>query len=58
MKLVRVSEVKKMGIPIAPSTLYKWNHLKKYPIIFRKLGGFLFVDLDEMERIIEQSRER
>ena len=51
--LVRVSKAKKEELPIAPATLYKWHHLKRYPEIFRKFGGFLFVDLKALEALIE-----
>ena len=52
--LVRVS--KAISLPIARSTLYKWKHLGKFPQLFRKIGGMLFVDLDALDRVIEESR--
>jgi hypothetical protein len=53
--LVRVSKTKSEELPIAPATLYKWHHLKRYPEIFRKFGGFLFVDLKALEALIESA---
>jgi hypothetical protein len=50
--LIRVSQAKKGDLPIAPATLYKWHHLRRYPEIFRKFGGFLFVDLKALEALI------
>jgi hypothetical protein len=51
--LVRVSKAKREDLPIAPATLYKWHHLKRYPEIFRKFSGFLFVDTKALEALIE-----
>jgi hypothetical protein len=44
------------SLPLCKSTLYKWRHLKKFPQLFIKLGGALFVDLNALEEIIEASR--
>jgi hypothetical protein len=52
--LVRVSKAK--GLPFKPQTFYKWYHLKKYPEIFIKFGGALFVDLERLEQLIDASR--
>jgi hypothetical protein len=56
--LVRVSKSREKGLPVAPATFYKWHHLKKYPEIFRKIGGFLFVDLVALESAIEKGKPR
>jgi len=54
-KYVRVSKTKvRDDVPMEPSTLYKWHHMKRHPEIFRKVGGFLFVDLKALETLIEQ----
>jgi hypothetical protein len=53
-KLVRIS--KGENLPLKRSTLYKWHHLKKFPGLFVKLGGALFVDLDVFDEIIEAGR--
>jgi len=53
--LCRVSEAKKRNLPVASSTLYKWHHLKRYPEIFRKFSGFLFVDIKALEDLIAAS---
>jgi hypothetical protein len=44
------------GLPLQKSTLYKWKHLGKYPQLFVKLGGALFVDLKALDEIIESGR--
>ncbi len=54
--LVRVS--KAADLPFKPSTFYKWHHVKKYPEIFIKFSGALFVDLAALERVMEKARLR
>jgi hypothetical protein len=55
-KLVRLSKAD--FLPLKISTLYKWRHMNKYPELFVKLGGAVFVDLNYLEKIIEMSRGR
>ena len=43
-------------LPLSRSTMYKWRHIGKYPELFVKLGGAVFVDLDYLEKIVEQGR--
>jgi len=38
-------------IPIAEKTLRNWRYKGMYPQIFVKLGGKVFVDLDELAKI-------
>ena len=57
-KLIRVSKAKEHDVPVKRSTLYKWKHQKRYPEIFIKIGGFLFVDLDALEQLFESGRQR
>lgn len=57
MNLVRVRRAKGQ-LPLASATFYKWHHVKKYPEIFIKIGGALFVDLDRLEKILEAGRGR
>ncbi len=55
--LLRISKISKVdNLPVEQSTLYKWKHLKKYPSLFVKLGGALFVDMDVLDQIIEAAR--
>jgi hypothetical protein len=54
--LIRLAKAE--GLPLQKSTLYKWKHLGKYPQIFVKLGGALFVDLVALEKLIEAGRLR
>jgi len=52
--LVRVCKAD--GLLFKPQTFYKWFHLGKYPEIFVKFGGALFVDLDRLAQEIDKSR--
>lgn len=54
--LVRVSKAD--NLPFKPQTFYKWFHLKKYPEIFVKFGGALFVDTDRLAQAIDKSRPK
>jgi len=56
--LVRVSRIDSLlvKLPFKGQTFYKWFHLKKYPEIFIKFGGALFVDLDRLAQAIDKSR--
>ena len=54
--LVRVSKAD--NLPFKKQTFYKWFHLGKYPEIFVKFGGSLFVDLDRLSEAIDKSRPR
>lgn len=52
--LVRVSKAD--NLLFKKSTLYKIKHLGKFPELFVKIGGALFVDLKAMEDLIEAKR--
>jgi len=45
-------------IPIAEKTLRNWRYNGKYPQIFVKLGGKVFVDLKELAAIITKQQEK
>ena len=45
-------------IPIAEKTLRNWRYNGKYPQIFIKLGGKVFVDLDELAKIKTAQQEK
>jgi hypothetical protein len=47
---------KASGLPFQKSTLYKWKHLGKYPQLFVKISGALFVDLKALADLIEAKR--
>jgi hypothetical protein len=51
--LVRVCKAKEKELPFAPATFYKWHSIGRFPTIFRKFGGFLFVDLKALETLIK-----
>ena len=55
--LIRLSAVDaKNDFPVKSRTLYKWRHLKRYPEIFIKFGGGVFVDLDRLDKVLEAGR--
>jgi hypothetical protein len=58
--LVRVSKADSLPAeerpPVKNTTLYKWHHLKKFPQLFIKVSGILFVDLDALDELIESKR--
>jgi hypothetical protein len=56
--VVRVSKAKAKDLPFEAATFYKWHHLGKFPEIFIKVGGSLFVDLDRLEKTLEAGRGR
>jgi hypothetical protein len=51
--LVRVCKARERDLPFSPATLYKWHSIGRYSFIFRKISGFLFVDLKALEALIE-----
>ena len=56
MKSNLIRLAKADSLPLCKSTLYKWKHLEKFPRLFVKLGGALFVDLNVLDEIIEDGR--
>lgn len=56
MNLVRVSKANECGLPVKTSTLYGWVHRKRNLQIFRKIGRNLFVDMDELKKLVESGK--
>lgn len=54
--LKKVSKVAEGELPWTKATLYKLHHVKRYPGLFVKLGGSLFVDLDVLDRLVQTNR--
>jgi hypothetical protein len=58
--LLRVSKINpKKGprnFPLERSTVYKWAHCRKYPEIFTRIGGALFVNLDKFYAMAESGK--
>jgi hypothetical protein len=52
--LVRLS--KWDGSVFKRSTLYKFKHLGKYPRLFVKIGGAVFIDTAVLSEIVEAGR--
>ena len=55
--IITLSDVPKQ-IPIAEKTIRNWRYNGKYPQIFIKLGGKVFVDLKELAAIITKQQEK
>jgi hypothetical protein len=57
--LVRLSKINKTpNFPIRSATAYKWHHVKRFPGLFIKLGGAIFIDVDKLDELLEQGRDR
>lgn len=46
------------GSPIRTATAYKWSHVNRFPEIFRRVGGKLFVDMDRLFELAEAGKLR
>jgi hypothetical protein len=57
-KYARVSKLPKEQpeFPYKPATMYRWHHVGKFPEIFLKFNGTLFVDLEALYRLIDAGR--
>ena len=60
-KLIPIADeeaLREAGIPFARSTLYKYRHYGRLPGVVVKLGGRLFLDLEELRKIVETDKAR
>lgn len=60
-KLIPVRDEKLLienNILMTPRTLREWHHKRRFPEIFVKVGGKLFVDLNEWENIVMAAIEK
>lgn len=57
MNLVKVSQANEKRLPFRSATLYAWKHRRKNLQIFRKVGRTLFVDLDELQKLVDAGKE-
>jgi len=57
--LLRICKVNSVsGFPLRASTLYKWVHCRKHPELFVRLGGAVFVNLTELDKLIRKGGSR
>ena len=56
-KLVRVSRWYNSSI-VSKYTLYKWSHVNRFPGLFVKVGGALYVDTYRLQQILEEGRSK
>ncbi len=55
--LIRLSKVDEVpGFPLRASTLYCWRTRRKHLQLFVRIGGAVFVDLQELDKVIETGR--
>ena len=55
--LIRISKINEIpGFPLKASTLYRWKHVRKHPQLFVQLGGAVFVDMAELDKLVEAGR--
>jgi len=45
-------------IPFAEKTLRNWRSDGVYPQLFIKLGGKVFIDLDEYEKLVQVQKDK
>ena len=57
-RLLRLSRADEHELPFAKQTFYRWHHLHRYPELFVKMGRTLFVDMDELDRILDRGRQK
>lgn len=57
-RLLRLSKAKPGELPFSTATYYKWHHTGKFPGLFVKFAGGLFVDLDKQDEIVEKCRRK
>lgn len=43
------------GIPFSPNTLRAWARKGKYPSVFTKVGGRVYVKLEEWQRVMKDA---
>jgi hypothetical protein len=55
--IIHISEAPQK-IKIAEKTLRNWRSQGIYPQLFIKIGGKVFIDLDEFENIIQAQKDR
>ena len=59
MNLIRLSKINELPPEkrlFAKSSYYKMHHLRRYPRLFVKVGGALFIDLHVLKEIAEAGR--
>ena len=48
--------LKEYGIFNSPAVLRKWKCEGKFPEIFLKIGGRLFIDLDKWQEVVNEAK--
>ena len=58
MNRIEVGSTQKGEMPIARNTAYKWHSMKKHPRLLYKVGGKLFFDVQEWERMAKEAQAK
>jgi hypothetical protein len=56
MRLISITKISD-HLPLQPCTFYRYARQGIYPQIFKRFGGKLLVDLDEVEKILNGGAE-
>jgi hypothetical protein len=55
---IQVARLNDVSAPIRTATAYKWHHLGRFPELFHRVGGKLFLDIDEFYRMAKDGKLR
>ena len=58
MTRIPVSEAEKYNLPFSRQTLYQFHSEGKHKRLVYKVGGKLFFDLDEWEKMAEEAKNK
>ena len=51
-------EIRKRQPPYSRNTCYKYHSLKKFPNLIYKVGGILYFDMDEWEKMAQDAKAK
>lgn len=54
---IELERLKQEGIFFKLSTVYQWHSTGRYPKLFRKIGGRLFIETNEWGKIVSKSKQ-
>ena len=58
MNLIEVSSASEGEMPFAKNSAYKFHSQKKHPRLLYKVGGKLFFDVEEWERMAKDAQAK
>jgi hypothetical protein len=57
MALIPVRNATSTEMPISKNTAYKWHSMKKHPNLIYKVGGKLFFDSHEWQKMADKAKK-